>query len=43
MHGPKPFRDENLSLGADGLLYHVYRIKKGLLKALHQGRCQGPP
>ncbi len=32
IYGIMPFRDENLSLVVDGLLYHVYRLKKGLLK-----------
>jgi hypothetical protein len=31
MYGIKPFKDENLSLVVDGLLYHVYRVKKGIL------------
>ncbi len=35
-YGIKPFRDENLSLVVDGLLYHVYRLKKGLLRALNR-------
>jgi glycosyltransferase involved in cell wall biosynthesis len=34
MYGIKPFRDENLSLVVDGILYHVYRMKKGMLRAL---------
>jgi glycosyltransferase involved in cell wall biosynthesis len=37
LYGIRPFRDENLSLIVDGLLYHVYRLKKGLLKAMHRG------
>lgn len=32
MYGIKLFKDENLSLVVDGLLYHVYRIKKGMLR-----------
>jgi hypothetical protein len=32
MYGIKPFKDENLSLVVDGILYHVYRFKKGLLR-----------
>lgn len=43
MYGIKPFKDENLSLVVDGLLYHVYRLKKGVLQAIHRRRCQGPP
>lgn len=35
MYGIKPFKDENLSLIVDGALYHVYRLKKGILKTLH--------
>jgi hypothetical protein len=36
MYGIKPFKDENLSLVVDGILYHVYRMKKGLLKMIHR-------
>ncbi len=32
MYGIKPFKDENLSLVVDGILYHLYRFKKGLLR-----------
>jgi glycosyltransferase involved in cell wall biosynthesis len=32
MYGIKPFQDENLSLVVDGILYHVFRFKKGLLR-----------
>jgi glycosyltransferase involved in cell wall biosynthesis len=35
MYGIKPFKDENLSLVVDGILYHAYRLKKGMLKVLH--------
>jgi glycosyltransferase involved in cell wall biosynthesis len=31
-YGFKPFKDENLSLVVDGVLYHVYRLKKGILR-----------
>jgi glycosyltransferase involved in cell wall biosynthesis len=34
MYGFKPFKDENLSMVADGLLYHVYRAKKGISRFL---------
>jgi hypothetical protein len=34
MYGIKPFKDENLSLVVDGLLYHVYRLKKGMLRGM---------
>jgi glycosyltransferase involved in cell wall biosynthesis len=34
MYGIKPFRDENLSLVVDGVLYHLYRFKKGILRVL---------
>ncbi len=40
IYGIKPFKDENLNLVADGLLYHAYRIKKGILKAWHAKRTQ---
>ena len=43
IYGIKPFRDENLNLIADGVLYHVYRLKKGILQALHKRRCEGEP
>lgn len=43
LYGVKPFKDENLSLVVDGLLYHVYRAKKGLLRLLHKNRCGGEP
>ena len=36
MYGYKPFKDENLSLVVDGVLYHVYRLKKGLLRVLNR-------
>lgn len=36
MYGIKPFKDENLSLVVDGLLYHVYRIKKGILRMINR-------
>ena len=32
MYGFKPFKDENLSLVVDGLLFHAYRFKKAFLK-----------
>jgi glycosyltransferase involved in cell wall biosynthesis len=35
IYGIKPFRDENLSLVVDGILYHVYRFKKGFLKTMN--------
>lgn len=34
IYGIKPFKDENLSLVVDGLLYHVYRFKKGILRMM---------
>lgn len=36
MYGIKPFQDENLSLVVDGLLYHVYRAKKGFLRMINR-------
>ncbi len=42
-YGFKPFKDENLSLIIDGILYHVYRIKKGLLRLLFRRKCLGAP
>jgi hypothetical protein len=41
--GIKPFKDENLSLVVDGILYHVYRFKKGFQQWKHRGRCRGEP
>jgi glycosyltransferase involved in cell wall biosynthesis len=35
IHGIKLFRDEALNSIIDGVLYHVFRLKKGLLKAIH--------
>jgi glycosyltransferase involved in cell wall biosynthesis len=32
MYGIKPFKDENLSLVVDGVFYHIYRLKKALLR-----------
>ena len=32
MYGIKPFKDENLSLVVDGILYHVFRLKKAILR-----------
>jgi glycosyltransferase involved in cell wall biosynthesis len=34
LYGIKPFKDENLSLVVDGVLYHVYRLKKGIMRVL---------
>lgn len=36
IYGIKLFRDENLNLIVDGTLYHVFRLKKGLLRALYK-------
>lgn len=36
VYGIKLFKDENLNLIVDGLLYHVFRFKKGILKAVHR-------
>ena len=38
IYGIQPFRDENLNLVVDGILYHVYRMKKGVLKMIHRSR-----
>ena len=43
VYGFKPFRDENLNLIADGILYHLFRFKKGWLQLLYRGRCEGEP
>lgn len=43
IYGVKPFKDENLSLVVDGLLYHVYRLKKGYLKLRNRSKCLGTP
>ena len=40
IYGIKPFKDENLSLVVDGLLYHVFRFKKGLLQAVYGRRTK---
>ena len=41
IYGMKPFKDENLSLVVDGLMYHVFRAKKALLKAVFGRRTKG--
>ena len=41
IYGIKPFKDENLSLVVDGILYHVYRLKKGMLRAMYGRRTKG--
>ena len=41
IYGIKPFKDENLSLVVDGILYHVYRLKKGILKTIYSRRTKG--
>lgn len=35
IYGIKLFKDESLNGVVDGILYHVFRFKKGILKALH--------
>lgn len=40
MYGIKPFKDENLSLVVDGILYHAFRLKKGILRKLHGTRTR---
>jgi glycosyltransferase involved in cell wall biosynthesis len=40
IYGIKWFRDEALNNIVDGLLYHFYRMKKGLLKAIHARRTK---
>ena len=41
IYGIKPFKDENLSLVVDGILYHVYRLKKGMLRAMYGRKTKG--
>jgi glycosyltransferase involved in cell wall biosynthesis len=41
IHGIKLFNDEALNGVVDGILYHVYRVKKGLLRALHARETKG--
>lgn len=36
IYGIKPFKDENLSLVVDGILYHVFRFKKGILRMMNR-------
>jgi glycosyltransferase involved in cell wall biosynthesis len=36
IYGIKLFKDENLSLVVDGILYHVYRFKKGVLRMINR-------
>lgn len=40
MYGIKWFKDEALNSIADGLLYHAFRFKKGILKALYSKRTR---
>lgn len=42
IHGIRLFQDEALNGIVDGILYHVYRFKKGLLKKLHARRTTVP-
>ena len=41
MCGIKLFTDESLNGVVDGILYHIFRFKKGILKALHAWRNDG--
>ena len=41
IHGIKFFRDEALNNVVDGLLYHVFRLKKGFLKVMYRNRTEG--
>jgi glycosyltransferase involved in cell wall biosynthesis len=43
IYGVKLFRDEALNWIIDGILYHDYRIKKGVLQWRHRSRCEGEP
>jgi len=43
IYGIKLFRDEALNGVVDGILYHAFRLKKGLLKWRHRSRCLGAP
>jgi glycosyltransferase involved in cell wall biosynthesis len=40
VYGIKLFKDEALNSVVDGLLYHVYRMKKGILKVLYARRTK---
>lgn len=41
IYGIKWFRDEALNSIVDGILYHSYRLKKGILKWWYARRCRG--
>jgi glycosyltransferase involved in cell wall biosynthesis len=41
IYGIKLFTDESLNGVVDGILYHVFRFKKGILKAFHARRNDG--
>jgi glycosyltransferase involved in cell wall biosynthesis len=43
IYGIKLFRDEALNNVVDGLLYHIFRFKKGILKVLHARRSPKRP
>jgi glycosyltransferase involved in cell wall biosynthesis len=40
IYGIKLFKDEQLNCVVDGILYHVFRIKKGILKIIHHFRSR---
>ncbi|MGJ8642773.1 MAG: glycosyltransferase family 2 protein [Luteolibacter sp.] len=42
-YGIRFFNDEPLNCAVDGILSHLFRLKKGLLKALHSRRPLAPP
>lgn len=40
IYGVKLFRDEMMNGIVEGVLFHVYRYKKGILRCLHARRCK---
>lgn len=42
-YGVRLFKDEALNGIVDGVLYHLFRFKKGILRLLHRSSCKGPP
>lgn len=40
IYGVKLFRDEMLNGIVEGILFHVYRFKKGLMRLIHSRRCR---
>ena len=42
VYGWTLFKDEMLNSIVEGILYHVFRVQKGILRWLHRGSCREP-